>query len=326
MIRKIILSTYLLTLITITGYSQKDVIDFLNFGLDDAGKLSEAYLNPYGEMLGVNLNSGWYTAASVHKLGGFDLTFSASYTTVPTSGKTFDVNKLGLTEWSLLDANNHIAPTMAGKMNESDIPQLVEDNTGITLPVPNGTGSNFMVSQMIQAGVGLPYHTEIVGRFMPKVSYGNLGNLQLWGVGIKHSVKDYIPVFKRLPVLQLSVLGAYTNFTGALRLGSIEDMVENTELNIKSNAYTGRLLLGANIPVFAFYTGIGYGNATSTFDINGRLVGEENSANLINMKFKTSGFDFNAGMRVRLGIIGIHADYSVGEYAVITGGIGISFR
>jgi hypothetical protein len=327
--KKLTIIAALLLSIGSNAFSQNDIGSFFQLGLDNAEKMSQAYLNPYGEMLGVNLNTGWYTAASVHKIGGFDLTFTASYSKVPTAGKTFDVNSIGLdpAEFSLVDPAKNMSPTMAGSMSQSDLPIIHSNTTGSDITLPNGSGKDFMITQMLQASVGLPFHTEVMARYMPKVSYGDLGNIGLWGIGIKHSIKEYIPVLKRLPILQLSVLGGYTKFDGGMKLIDVANILEDSRMDISSTAITTRLLIGANLPVVAIYTGVGYGTSDSKFDISGiyNNTGTD-PVDLMSLGFNTSGFDFNAGMRLRLGIVGIHFDYSVGEYPVMTGGIGINFR
>jgi len=313
-------------------FGQSQIIDFLKAGQADANKLSEAYLLPYGEMLGVNLNSGWYNSAKVHKVGGFDFTISASYTKAPSSKKSFDPNAIGLSEYTIPQGTGN-APTMAGSENESMTFAISEPNTGISLGTMDvtGAGADMFISPMVQAAVGLPFHTEIMGRFMPTVSYGDFGKAGLWGLGVKHSIKDYIPFVKRVPFLQASVLAAYTDFDAKLgvsnigSIGAAEEIGKGAgELQTSAGAFTTRLLIGVNVPVVSFYTGLGYGTTTSNFDLVGEFTGYEGSP--IALEYKTNGFDFNAGMRIRLAIISLHADYTVGEYSVITAGIGINFR
>lgn len=305
--------------------AQKNVGEFLNAGKADAQLLAKEYLRPYGEVLGSNLNSGWYNSASPHKLLGFDVTLSASYTMMPSSAKTFDMSKLNL---ATVDYTKPIAPTMAGKMSSSEMPKLYlkgqDPNVVGYIDLPNGSGTNAMAMPMIQAGVGLPFHSEIMLRYMPDVKLGDYGKLGLWGVGVKHSLKEYVPFLKSLPALNVSVLGAYTKFSSGMSLPD-NDVLKSGNLDISSGAYTTRLLVGANLPVVAFYTGVGYGNATSDFDITGSYNGAA-SERVLGLNYKTSAVDFNAGVRLRLGVIALHADYSLGDYQMVTAGLGVSFR
>lgn len=305
-------------------FGQGQIVDFLKAGQADANTLSKAYLMPYGEMLGVNLNSGWYNSAKVHKIGGFDITLSASYTTAPNSKKNFDPQKLPLQVLEQDAAG--MAPTMAGSDKESMGFHFKDDPFKETVMTVEGANADYFASPMIQAAVGLPFHTEIMGRFMPRTSYGDFGKAGLWGLGVKHEIKEYIPFVKRVPFLEASVLAAYTNFSADL--GVTQDNAYSGKLETSAGAFTSRLLVGVNVPVVSFYTGLGYGTTTSNFDLKGTFDGgsEGELSDPIALEYKTSGFDFNAGMRIRFAIFSIHADYSVGEYAVITGGFGINFR
>lgn len=309
-------------------FGQGQIVDFLKAGQADANALSEAYLLPYGEMLGVNLNSGWYNSAKVHKVGGFDITIMGSYTKAPNSKKSFDPRQIGLSENTVPQGDGN-APTMAGSKDESMTFSIIEPNTNTQLTELNisGSGADVFISPMIQGAVGLPFHTEIMGRFMPKVSYGDFGDAGLWGLGVKHSIKDYIPFIKRIPALQASVLAAYTDFGAELNV--TQDISSNPgQLETTAGAFTTRLLIGVNIPVVAFYSGLGYGTTTSNFDLKGTFDSgiDGDLTDPLALEYKTSGFDFNVGMRIRLGIFSFHGDYSVGEYSVITGGFGINFR
>ena len=65
------------------AYAQKDVATVIKMGTDNASKLSEAYLTPFGNALGAGLNNSWYNTAKVHKTLGFDVTFSFNAITIP---------------------------------------------------------------------------------------------------------------------------------------------------------------------------------------------------------------------------------------------------
>ncbi|MGQ1889950.1 DUF6588 family protein [Thermophagus sp. OGC60D27] len=313
------------------GFSQEPLRDFFQAGKADAGILTKAYLKPYGEMLGTALNSGWYNSAKVHKLGGFDLTVSVMSAVAPTSAQTFDVGALGLQNFNV--GSNSIAPTVAGEMEESMRPVLTPDVVGGEygeFTLPNGSGNDKLPIPMVQLAVGLPFHTEVMGRFVPTMDFGDAGEVSVIGFGLKHSLKNYIPFVKRVPFLQMSVLAGYTSFNSSYGItGSNEVSVENGELAISSGAFTTRLLLGANFPVVALYTGMGYGSTNSDFDVKGTygVSGfSETFTDPFLLNYSTSGFDFNAGVRLRLGFFAIHADYTVGDYSVLTAGVGINIR
>jgi hypothetical protein len=308
-------------------FSQEPLRDFFQAGEDNARILTKAYLQPYGEMLGTSLNAGWYNTAKVHKFGGFDLTFSVMNAVAPSSAKTFDVNKLDLSGVDV--SGDGIAPTIAGEMESRPSISGEIDGTGFDFTLPNGSGNDKLPIPMLQAAVGLPFNTEIMARVVPGMKFGDAGEVSVLGFGLKHSLKNYIPFVKRIPFLQMSVLAGYTDFNTTYGISSGGGVtVENGELAVASGAFTSRLLVGANFPVVSLYTGVGYGSTDSDFDVKGTYTVENMPewTNPFTLGYSTSGFDFNAGVRLRLGFLALHADYTVGDYSVLTAGVGINIR
>ncbi|SMO33122.1 hypothetical protein SAMN06265379_10169 [Saccharicrinis carchari] len=321
--KKLFLLIGVVMLFSANSFAQTDITELLKAGQKDANTLAQPYLKPFGEMLGKGLNNGWYTSAKPHKLLGFDLTFTASYIKAPSSALSFDVSQLELSEFEHVPTSSAIAPTVAGDIDDLPKLRLKDDITGLSeFDMPNGTGMDFLPIPMISAGVGLPYGFEIKGRFIPKVEIGDAGKLNLWGLGLQKDIKDYIPGVKHVPVLNVSVLAAYTKFASELQ---VDDPNFDGHLDISANGLTTRLLIGANLPVVAFYTGLGYGKSSSDFDLLG-VYRPTATSDPISLAYSTTGFDMNVGMRIRLGVIALHADYTLGDYSSITAGLGISFR
>ena len=311
-------------------FAQEEVTDFLKSGIDDAKVLGKAYLEPFGGMLGRSLNGGWYNTASVHKFPGFDITLGVNITMASSSVKNFDVDDNLLSKmsgWSLENPENHRAPTISGKMRK-DRPVLVKDGDRVQLP--DGTGWGMMPIPIIQAGIGLPFHTEIIGRFFPTIKLGGFGKVGLWGIGLKHEVKDYIPVVKHLPFLNTSILLGYTKLGMNVNIDYGEVSTENNQkLVFDAGAFTGRLLVGVNIPIISVYMGLGYGHSNCSFDMKGKyVVGSDNEEvdDPISIEFKNNNFDANIGLRLKFGVFTLHGDYTFGDYSVVSAGLGVSFR
>ncbi len=325
---KKIIITALLAVIGLGAKAQIDLNELLQAGVDDANTLAKPYLNPFGEMLGASLNNGWYNSAKTHKLLGFDVTFTATYVKAPSGAKSFDVSKLDLKQYELVPGSSSITPTFAGESDTRAEIRKQGDITNLTsFTLPNGTGMDFLPVPMVSAGIGLPMGIELKGRFIPQLKLGDAGKLGLWGLGVQKDIKDYIPGVKHVPVLNMSVLMAYTKFSSSIDVpGEVED---NGSLDIDAGAFTSRLIIGVNLPIVAFYTGLGYGRTSSDFalkgsyEINGML---DPVSNPIDLNYGVNSFNMNVGMRLRLGVIALHADYTLGEYSAITGGFGISFR
>ncbi len=343
--------TVLIFSVNIAFGQMKNIGQFTAGGIDDANKLIKAYLTPWANALGTGLSGGWYNTAKVHKLGGFDLTFTLNMAFVPTSDKTFDLDNLNLSQYASYSPTDHIAPTAAGKAKLG--PEL--SYLGFPLyKTPKGTGLGFIPSPMLQAGIGLIKGTEIDGRYMPGTKLGYLGSFGLWGIGLKHDVLQWLPLAKKLPVLNVSVQGGYTKLNYVKDL-SIQPGGSNTlpstisdplsffsdqSLNLEINSFTANLLVSANLPVISFYGGIGFAKTKTKLNLKGNYPIPDLGLGIINetSASQSIGFDiqnnngtptkprFNIGLRLKLGPITIHGDYTKANYSNFTTGLGITFR
>ena len=332
--------------------AQEDIATMLKADLNDAKILAKQYANPFGEMFGNSLNAGWYNSAKPHGVLGFDITFNASIVTAPSSAKKFDVSRLNLNSLSLKPGESNFAPTIAG--SKGDGPVMVYSRTvggteqTMEFALPPGAGIAVTPMPMIQAAVGLPFNTEIIGRFFPKVEIPDVGRFSMWGIGAKNEFKEFIPGFKMLPI-NVSFMIGYTQMNSEFDIsykpdtyvsgGSSESDYNNQKLALNARGYTARLLVGKSIPVLTVYAGVGYSKSVTDIDLKGRYpgVGFENGSlsvtnnadlpiNPLSLGFDDSGVSFNAGLRIKLAIIAFHFDYTLGKYPMYNAGVGINFR
>jgi hypothetical protein len=170
-----------------------------------------------------------------------------------------------------------------------------------------------------------------------------------------HSIIQYIPKIKMLPI-DISVFGAYTKLQGhiplSLQPGSpAEYSTFNTmtsfadqRLSASASGMTACLVASVNIPVLTVYGSLGYSSSRteiilegnyptpvysaapvprSVYNDSGVLSGDE----LPSIDIKNhSGLRANAGIRIKLAVLTIHADYTKSLYNVFSAGVGISFR
>ncbi|MBE9511442.1 MAG: hypothetical protein IMY71_11230 [Bacteroidetes bacterium] len=346
-----------LLMLSSTSYSQIN-FDLLKGGVDDGVKLLEGYITPYANAFGSSLNGGWYNSAKPHKLGGFDITFSVSTTLIPESAKTFDLSELSLNNLTI--SGNSIAPTIAGEDNEGPLMEYwIDEYEGTPLPIPvklasfnspPGINWGIIPLPMVKAGIGLPLGTEIIGRFIPKLTVSD-GSFGLWGVGLKHSLVQYLPGSDLFPV-SISLMGGYTKVNVGIPV-SMEpenyndmtyeaDYFEDQKVNMDVSAYTINLLISKKLPIVTFFGGVGYSGTSTSVAVDGNfalptfdpLISTTDpvytDANVVEIPSfdieSFSGLRLNAGMKLTLGVFTIHADYTKANYSVITAGFGISFR
>jgi len=373
-ITKTILVVCAIFLFQFNSFSQfGEIGNLLSGGVADAELMLTEYIRPVTNGLGADLTSGWYNTADVHKLGGFHLNFTASIAFAPKDNQTFDLDGLSLSDNIRYD--DPMAKTAAGTRGVGPEiwyvinvpPPINQEREIVRYDLPGGSGTNMLPSPMINAGLGLIKGTEIMGRYFPTFKYGKdkTNSINMWGIGIKHDLKQWIPFIKRVPVLQLSVMYGYTKlkFHSDLKAVTPEmlgvpvanDLTTSADwntqdLDVQFQGHTANLLFGVNLPVVCFYGGAGFSMAKANLNLNGDFPVPSMVTTVSDPYFGevvvtdddvvTDPFDIeiknqdggrtkprlNAGMRFKFTVITLHFDYTYANYSVATAGLGISFR
>lgn len=344
-------------------FSQPLSLDFIYGGVEDAETILQEYLRPYANILGSDLNAGWYNTARPHKLGGLDVTATVSWAKAPASALAYDLGALSLN--GTVDPNpSTLAPTIAGEQEDRpglSYSTLVDMGGGnmqeieySNFEVPDGTGIDFIPLPMAQLTVGLPFGTDISARFIPSVGYKDYGEIGLWGVGGKHSISQWLPFINKLKFLDISVQGGYTKVTSSVHvvvepLSFVE--VDNYPdfdwddqfVTQKVEGWTLNLIASQTLPVISFYQGIGFASSSVEMLMEGHyplhmVILDESSAdfgrstyeileNPIETRYNNfNNLRMNVGARIKLGVLTLHYDFTYTLYATQTVGVGISFR
>jgi hypothetical protein len=342
----------ILVLFSSVSFSQFKNVEFLRSAPADGVKYLQAYIAPWANAFGSGLSGGWYNTAKPHKLGGFDITINTSVGIVPTSAETFDVSKIGMTSLT----GTGMASTVAGP--SKDGPLLTYKSGATTLATFNasqGADWRYIPVPSAQVGVGLPFGTELKFRFIPKIKIKD-GDVSLWGVGLLHSIIQYIPGNKLTP-FDLSLFAGYTKLMGNVPLGldpdpSVEQAYstynaatsfDNQKLKIAVGSLNISAIGSVNLKVITFYGGLGYCKTQTTMSLSGNFPtptaiatspfvqyndsGVKKGSDFPSIDIKNfSGLRANVGFRLKLAVITIHFDYTKAQYNVFTTGLGISIR
>jgi hypothetical protein len=182
---------------------------------------------------------------------------------------------------------------------------------------------------------GLPKGTDLKVRFVPSLDIGDNGKFSLWGVGVMHDIKQYIPGIKLVP-FDLSGFVAHTQLKSSYTTKVTEQEVAGSDQRSEFtvSATTIQVLASKKISVLTFYGGIGYNIARSNLAIKGTYDLDDSGTagdasyevDPLDMTFAASGPRATAGMRIKLAVLTLHADYSFQKYKAFSAGIGISVR
>jgi len=357
-----------------------DIGDILQAGREDANTLARAYLEPFGSGFGASLNTGWTNTASPHGKLGFDVTVSAGLAIVPDAAKSFNVTNLGLSDnFRLLNENGEIPgpnenidPTtqtingsdvsgpMVGFFTDQDYNGDGEPDKLVDFNMPEGSGFGYVPAPIIKAGVGIVKDTELMLRYTPKTEIGDFGSFNLFGVGAKHGINQWLPGGKLLPV-NLSVMFGYTSMEVGSDLDlTASDVIQNRNnidnpydasqwdgqtVELNTDAWTINALVGKSLPIISVYGGVGY--EASTFSIttpgsyptvvpneafqNDPQNNEPLIVDAVDEPIDVSidgdnGFRALAGFRLKFTVLHISGSYTLSNYSSYNLGVGISFR
>ncbi|HNV28422.1 MAG TPA: hypothetical protein PKJ83_04730 [Cyclobacteriaceae bacterium] len=318
--------------------AQDNFDDILKGSLKDANILAEGYAAPAMRSIGAGLNFGWYNTAKTHKTLGFDLTFTGTLVYIPSSDDLYKVDNNTLTEVKLISYDGQtISPTGSGNVptifGPAKSPTYQHVDTGETFLGPEGVDLEDAIKiakalpvPMYQLGIGLPKNFDLKVRFTPTVTTQDL-RFNLFGIGIMHDIKQYIPGIKALP-FDLSVFAGYTKMKAELKIDASAGA--NQKGILEFNSTTIQALISKKISVLTFYGGLGYDFGSSNLDMKGTYDldddGVADATDPVALDFSTSGFRATGGLRLKLSVFTLHGDYTLSQYNALNVGFGINVR
>lgn len=324
------------------AHAQDNQFDsFLRAGADDANKLVGYYMEPIVVGFSYGMANSWYNTAKTHKTLGFDLMITANLTSVPTSKEFFTFNPAEYTNVSSTGETDMI-PTIMGpeEANGSELTfAYTEEMTGETVTgrySPTGLGFkeqfgyNVVPSPMVQLGIGTFKNTDIIFRYTPEISYGDF-KTSVFGLGIKHDIKQWIPGLKRVPI-DIAVLGAFSGLDNELDMSEFALDGENQVGLFNINNWTVQGIVSKKISVLTIYGSVGYSEVTSSLKMKGEyIIVDEFDPSLdfsvtdpIDLNYNENSWRVTGGLKLKFGPISIHGDYTWQEYHIVSVGLGIS--
>ncbi len=337
------------------AYSQSDVVEFIKAGKDDANTLFQPYLKPYAYALGDGLGNGWYNSAESHKLLGFDLLVSVSAVKVPSSAKTFDLSALTLTKLQVVGTNT-IAPTIAGAKEPGPTLKMYENNKEIlSFESPQGAGVDIVPVPMVQVSAGLMPYTDVIVRTVPKIKISTGDDdtkINLFGLGIKHNFKEWMPLLKHLP-FDAAVFAGFTNVNSESGItmtpadyGNQQDISvtftpeDNQRLTIESKSVKVGLILSKKLGPLTLFGGVGETSSKTNVDLLGKypivttlstgalVISDEDALyDPISLKYdKRSNLSYEAGFRFKMAFFSLFASVGHSEYTSANAGFSFGLR
>ncbi len=322
--------------LAVIGMQAKAQIDFSTFlegGVQDANRIMESYLEPAFLGFGYGINSGWYNTAKPHKLLGFDITPTVTMAMIPSDAEFFTFDDAGFTNISLNpNSPTNQAPTLFGPNLPADQLPLLDYTSGgntISLTSPTGLGLdeeipfNAVPSGMVQVGIGLVKNTDLKLRIVPTIESEGEFEFSMFGIGVMHDLKQWIPGFKQLPF-------DFSGFVGWNRINTTIFLDEDNPdqfSEFSTSGFTLQGIVSKKLAILTLFGGLGFSTTKTNFTLNGTYDTDAGTfTDPIDFDFTSGGPRINVGMRLKLLILTLHADYAIQKYNTLTLGVGLSIR
>jgi hypothetical protein len=153
-----------------------------------AGDAVKGYIQPAGDLFGANMNAGMFHDAEISKMGfhlSFDLIGMASM--VGDAQKTYTAN----VPVPFNPPTYQTATIFGGKAGIA-----TDAGTGFTY---HGTVDGMVDTKVVplaapQLTIGDLFGTRAIIRFIATPEVSNFPKATLWGIGLQHSISQYVPV------------------------------------------------------------------------------------------------------------------------------------
>ncbi|MEM1137528.1 MAG: DUF6588 family protein [Bacteroidota bacterium] len=274
----------------------QDIEDFVAKYTSENG---EGYMQPFANAFGANLNSGLFSNAYIPE-NGFRLQVGlvAMTTIVKDRDRTFTAT----TDDFFTPQTSIEASTVFGSTEGVS----VEGDGGTVYNFPGGLSVDMLPLAVPQVTLGAIKGTELLVRFFASDIGEDVGQLNLLGLGIRHSIDQYLP--EAFPV-SLAVGYYWQKLT-------LEDFVDskNSFISAQASFRKGPLIL---------YGGPGY--ELSSLEVTYTFESGDNSEDIQLDLDSDNSLRFTAGVGLQLGSLYLNTDYNLGDQNVWSAGLGIIF-
>ncbi len=241
------------------------------------------YVKPFATAIGTGMGGALFHRGYAKSFPRFDIGISATYVMIPDEDKYFG--------FTLPSGQNVQAPTVFGPSKTSN-PLLIP-----------GTDENKFIVPVLHANIGLFANFEAMVRFATK-DLGDFGRVTIYGGGLKYELSDLIPI-PMFPI-DFGLQAAYHKLT-------LSDYLD-------SGTFSMNVQASGTLPFIPFdvYGGVGYDVSSTTVKTTQLVSGTSLGDVTIDGE---NGLRLNAGISFTLLFLNVHADYNIGTYKSVSGGV-----
>ncbi len=254
------------------------------------------YMQPFADVFGANVNTGWFHSANIKKMEPqIYIGAVGMIAMVPKKKKTFIATPEGL----FTPKTPVAVPTLFG--NGASV--TLEGEGGTSYTFPGGVDVSAVSLVAPQVDIGALLGTQVSVRFFIHDFGGEIGKSNMFGMGVRHSISQYIP---SLPA-QLAIGYYWTSF----QIGDITD-AKNSFISLQGSYSLQKL---------TFYGGLGI--ERTSMQIGYTFEGEEGMPEDINFDLNGENtLRFTMGVSLKISVFRLNADYNLSGQDVFSLGLG----
>jgi hypothetical protein len=284
---------FCISLLTLSLHAQ----DFEDFVSKYTGANGEGFMQPLANAFGANLNSGWFHNAYIMD-NGFQLYLglTAMSAVIPQSSKTFTAT----TEGFFNPVQTVKAPTIFGSSEST----VIQGDGGTAYAFPGGLDMDNLPLAVPNLALGSIWGTNVSLRWAAYDLGEDIGEISLFGWGIRHKIDQYIPV---QPVNM--ALGFY------MQQFTLGDWVD-------ADGWLASLQASYQLRFVTLYSYLGF--ERSNLDVQYTYEADDSEI-AFDLKGDNS-LRFALGLTVNLGPLKVHGDYNMAKQSLFTLGVGIGIN
>ncbi|MEF8817136.1 MAG: DUF6588 family protein [Salinibacter sp.] len=304
--------------------------DELGDALNSIGQqYADSYTQPVTDALGANLNAGLFRTAEVGGEGiipGIDVYVGVAGMGALTSGsaESFRLSDEVIeTEGGRqlrIEYPDADLPTAFGENESPGSADIIDEQTGMQVdqvPLPSSLIDTPIAPLAIpQIGAGTVLGTDAQVRFLPETSISDYGSVSLFGLSVRHSLSQYIP----LSPVNLAVQGTWQS----LSLSGSDGSTNPGEI-VDASGWALNAQVSKSVPVapITFYGGLQY--EQFGVDVGYTFQAPDGSTSTVSLDQDASNnVRALAGVSVTLALIQLNVDYALASNNTVSAGLGIT--
>jgi hypothetical protein len=321
------------------GYAQSFdpiVLEHLDDFFVDAIYYSDKFITPATDAAVYQSSGGWMFSAKKKKRWSATFGVHSNIFFVPNKDREFVINNSDFKFLTIQGANAATVPTALGNGKQINIVDIYGAiNPNYPIETPKGINEDQIVYPHLSGSLSIGFGTEVLAKFAPKTKI-NRGEYQVYGLGIKHNISQYISVLESKKVhlamtlsnskenISFDFLDIRTNF-GTLGINRINGNINSWQFqtNVSKEYNNFEFMLGSIVNVSDFkykFTGgkgtidqvIAFPEGSSQAFLNQKLKGiyktkinsiiELSATYKWNKLYFQSSIDFNKFVNINLSV------------------------